>query len=64
MATAMERYLDYGIRLAQAECTVRDVENASESFHVTIEEACKGLKIPFDDYKAAKKLLEEEALAV
>ena len=64
MSTAMERYLDYGKRLAQAECTVQYVENLSDGSHVSLEDACRMLKISFDDYKAAKKILDEEALAI
>lgn len=60
MSTTLNNLLQY----ADAQRLVKDVENVAESFNVTIEEACRGMKISLDDYNAAKKLLEEEALAV
>ena len=60
MSTTLNNLLQY----TDAQRLVQDVENASRNFGITVEEACRGLEISLDDYKTAKKLLEEEALAV
>ena len=60
MSTTLNNLLQY----TDAQRLVKYVENASKNFGITVEEACRGLEISVDDYNAAKKLLEEEALAV
>lgn len=45
-------------REAVAEEFVKCVESAMESFHVSLEDACKGLKHTVEEYENAKKLLE------
>ena len=44
-----------------AEMIVDNVESASQNFHITIEEACKGLDISRNEYEEAKAFLANQS---
>ena len=45
----------------RAEMIVDNVESASQNFHITIEEACKGLDISRNEYEEAKAFLANQS---
>ena len=57
----MCKLMDSIIREFEAQTLVRNIETIADSIQGTEQDACRILKVSYEDYLNAKKLLEEAA---